>query len=153
MLGVYSHRLATTYTEARFFQCDTASTFALIQFEGSYYLYSTQLHRFLNVLYAETDDPLRREYAEKNWCAIYLHPEEGHFVFDFWADSSAGKVFTLNVNDGNGLIITDWGTMNGVYDDGNLFSFEDAGPFDPTEALEMLRRSKERNNEKSDSGQ
>lgn len=153
MLGVYSHQLATTYTEARFFQCDTASTFALIRYEDSYYVYSVQRRRFINVLFAETDDPLLRSYAEKNWCAVDIHPEEGHFVFDFWADHSAGKVFTLNVNSGNGLIITDWGTMNGVYDDGNLFTFEDAGPFDPTEALEMLRRSKERNNEKSDSGQ
>ena len=150
MLGVYSHCLSTTYNEAHFFQYDTPSTFALIQFEGSYYMFSTQLRKFINVLYAETDDPLRREYAEKNWCAIDLHSVEGHFVFDFWADSSAGKVFTLNVNGGNGLIITDWGTMNGVYDDGNLFSFVDAGPFDPTEALEMLRRSKARNNKKSD---
>ena len=49
---------------------------------------------------------------------------------------------TLNVNMYNGLILTDWGTMNGVLDDGNLFCFEDAGPFDPTEALAMLKKSK-----------
>lgn len=144
-LGVGSHQLATTFDAARFYRCDTASTFALIQFEGSHYLYSVQRHRFLNVLHAETDDPLRREYAEKNWCAIDLRTEEGYLVFDYWADSSNGKVFTLNVNSGNGLIITDWGTMNGVYDDGNLFMLEDAGPFDPSEALGMLERSRSLN--------
>lgn len=147
-LGIDSHQLATTFTEAHYYHCDTASTFALVRYEDSYYVYSVQRRRFINVLFAETDDPLQRSYAEKNWCAADIHPEEGHFVFDFWADHSAGKVFTLNVNSGNGLIINDWGTMNGVYDDGNLFTFEDAGPFDPTEALEMLRRSKEKNADK-----
>lgn len=147
-LGMDSHQLATTYTEAHYYRCDTASTFALIRYEDSYYLYSVQRHRFINVLFAETDDPLQRSYAEKNWCAIDVHIEEGYFVFDFWADHLAGKVFTLNVNSGNGLIITDWGTMNSVYDDGNLFMIEDAGPFDPTEALEALRRSKEKNADK-----
>ena len=140
-MGVDSHQLATTYSEAKFYHCDTTSTFALIRYEDFYYLYSISLHRFINVLLAATDDPLRHEYGEINWCAIDIRPEEGHFVMDFWGDKAAGKVFTLNVNAGNGLIITDWGTMNAVYDDGNLFSFEDAGPFDPTEALEMLQKS------------
>lgn len=145
-LGIDSHQLATTYKEAHFYRCDTASTFALIKYEGSYYMYSVQRNLFINVLHAETADPMRQEYAEKNWCAIDIRSEEGYFVFDYWSDKANGKVFTLNVNSGNGLIITDWGTMNGIYDDGNLFSFEDAGPFNPTEALQMLERSNLKNN-------
>ncbi|MBQ8968502.1 MAG: hypothetical protein IJ064_02035 [Bacteroidaceae bacterium] len=144
-LGIDSHQLASTYSEAHFYRCDTASTFALVHFEDSYYMYSVQRHRFINIMHAETDDPMLPEYMEKNWCALDIRPEEGHFVIDRWANHAAGRVFTLNVNSGNGLIITDWGTMNGIYDDGNLFSFEDAGPFDPSEALQMLRRSKEKN--------
>lgn len=145
LLGINSHQLASTYDEARHYRCDTASTFALIRYEDSFYLYSVLYRRFINVLLAATDDPLRPGYVEKGWCAIDLHIEEEHFVIDFWDNHDAGRVFTLNVNGGNGLIITDWGTMNGVYDDGNLFRLEDAGPFDPSEALQMLRQSREKN--------
>ena len=63
---------------------------------------------------------------------------DSSFVFDFWSDHASNKVFTLNVNSGNGLIITDYGTMTEMWDDGNLFSIEDAGPFDPAEALAMF---------------
>lgn len=144
-MGINSHQLASTYDKAQFYRCDTASTFALIKYEGSYYLYNVGQNRFINVLLAETEDPLRQEYIEKNWCAIDIHPEEGHLVMDFWANKAEGKVLTLNVNAGNGIIITDCGTMNGIYDDGNLFCLEDAGPFDPTVALDMLKRSQAKN--------
>ena len=141
-LGFASHQLATTYEKASCYQCDSASVFAFIQFEGSYYLYCVPQHRFINVLLAETDDPLRKAYADKNWCEFDIHQEEGYLVLDCWKDRSKGLVMTLNVNMYSGLILTDWGTMNGVLDDGNLFCFEDAGPFDPTEALAMLKKSK-----------
>lgn len=34
-----------------------------------------------------------------------------------------------------------WCAQNGYYDDGNLFSFEDIGEFDHTEALAMLKEA------------
>ena len=59
-------------------------------------------------------------------------------AFEFLDSFRSIKVFTFNVNSGNGLIITDYGTMTEMWDDGNLFSIEDAGPFDPAEALAMF---------------
>lgn len=45
------------------------------------------------------------------------------------------------MNAAYGTLVTEWGTKNGYYDEGNLFSFEDADSFDPTEALAILEKS------------
>ena len=138
LLGVNDNMPATTFKAAVNFRCDSASTFALLKYDDYYYIYSVQDKRFINVVLMETDKPLLKYYAEKDWCACDLHMRDSSFVFDFWSDHASNKVFTLNVNSGNGLIITDYGTMTEMWDDGNLFSIEDAGPFDPTEAFAMF---------------
>ena len=46
------------------------------------------------------------------------------------------------MNAGDGIIIDDWGASISAYDDGNLFTLEDVGPFDPTEAITLLEDSK-----------
>ncbi len=138
LLGVNDNMPATTFKAAVNFRCDSASTFALLKYDDYYYIYSVQDKHFINVVLMETDKPLLKYYAEKDWCACDLHMRDSSFVFDFWSDHASNKVFTLNVNSGNGLIITDYGTMTEMWDDGNLFSIEDAGPFDPTEAFAMF---------------
>lgn len=138
ILGVKDNMPATTFEAALYYRCDSASTFALLKYDDYYYIYSVQDKRFINVVLMETDKPLLKQYAEKDWCACDLHMRDSSFVFDFWSDHAGNKVFTLNVNSGNGLIITDYGTMTEMWDDGNLFSIEDAGPFDPAEALAMF---------------
>ena len=149
MLGTKERQLATTFSKAEYYLCDRPSTFALIQYNSEYFIYSTEDRRFINVLLAETDDPLRSYTRKEHWCAFKLRNEQGAFVFDAIDDN--GQTFTLNVNAGNGLIITDWGTANELYDDGNLISLEDAGSFDPTEALSMLKQSEEKNRQRPDS--
>ena len=138
-LGVDSPELATTCPQSLFHHCDTASAFAIINYEGSYFLYSTVSKRFFSFNTFETDDPMFH-----NCGAIDIIMEQGHFVFNFWYDRSLNRVATLNVNWKIGVVITSWGTYNNVYDNGNLFAIEDAGPFDPTEALEKLRLSAEK---------
>lgn len=135
-LGIESPELATTCPRAIFHNCDTASAFAILKFEDNFFLYSTVSNRFISINSFESNDPLYQ-----NRCAIDIIMEQGYFVFNFWFDKSLGRVATLNVNWKDGVVITPWGTYNGIFDNGNLFTIEDAGHFDPTEALEKLRES------------
>lgn len=134
-LGICGRHLGTTFDKAVLYRCNEASPFALIQNEGCFYLFSVQEGCFVNVLNYLTKTPLRRDFGERDWCAFNLRPERGGFVFDF---KSATGIYTLNVAAFDGIIIDDWGTTNGVYDDGNLFMLEDAGPFDPKEAFSLF---------------
>lgn len=143
-LGIASPEIATTCPQTLFHHCDTASTFAIIDYEDSYYLYSTVSRRFISLNSFETDDPMSCHIGDKNCCAIDITREQGYFVFNYWFDKSLNRITTLNVNWKDGVVINNWGTWNGIFDNGNLFSIEDAGPFDPTEALEMLRKSAEK---------
>lgn len=140
VLGICGRHLASTYSIARFYRSEEPSPFALIQYEGNYYLYSVQADRFVNVLLYLTNEPLRQDFGEKNWCAFDIRPERGGFVFDFKSNT---RKYTLNVNAGDGMIIDDWGASISTYDDGNLFSLEDVGSFDPTEAMTLLHHSTE----------
>lgn len=139
ILGLCGRHLASTYGISRFYRCEEPSPFALIQYEGNYYIYSVQENHFINVLLYLTNEPLRQDFGEKNWCAFDIRPERGGFVFDFRSNT---RKYTLNVNAGDGIIIDDWGASISAYDDGNLFTLEDVGPFDPTEAITLLEDSK-----------
>lgn len=134
-LGICGRHLGATFESAVLFHCKKPSPFAIIRHEGSFYLFSVEMGRFVNILNYLTDEPLRKDFGERNWCAFDIRQEKNSFVFDF---KSTTNVYTLNVAAFDGIIIDDWGTANGFYDDGNLFSLEDAGPFDPTEALSYL---------------
>jgi len=140
VLGICGRHLASTYGIARFYRSEEPSPFALIQYEGNYYLYSVLADRFINVLLYLTNEPLRQDFGEKNWCAFDIRPERGGFVFDFRSNT---RIYTLNVNAGDGMIIDDWGASINAYDDGNLFTLEDVGPFDPSEAMSLLQHSEE----------
>lgn len=136
VLGICGRHLASTYGIALFYRCEEPSPFAIIGHEGAYYLYSVQEDRFVNVLLYLTNEPLRGDFGPKTWCAWDVREEHDCFVIDF---KSASRVYTLNVNAGEGMILDVYGTTIGAYDDGNLFTLEDAGPFDPTEAFRMLK--------------
>lgn len=137
-LGICIRHLASTYKIARFYHCNKPSPFALIQHEGNFYLFSIRDDRFINILKYLTNQPLRRDFGETNWCAFDIRQERECLVIDF---KSTTGIYTLNVNADDGLIVDDWGTATGIYDDGNLFMLEDVGPFDPTVALTMLQQA------------
>ena len=134
-LGVYQRQLATTFSRAQRHRCDSASTFALLQYEGDYYLYSVADQRFFNFGIHETDAPM-----SGTMCALVLHERDSCLVIDF---KNTSTPCTVNVNEGWGIIVTDYGTINGMYDEGNLLQLEEAGDFDPTEALAMLKEPNE----------
>lgn len=124
--------MATTFCKAAQHRCEEPSTFAIIEHEGSYYLYSVKDKRFIDYGQCERDEPMA-----SSDCAFTIHQEaDSCFVIDF----NTGKaVCTLNVNSTHGPYCTDYGTVNEMYDDGNLFMLEEAGYFDPTEALAMMQ--------------
>ncbi|MBQ7570714.1 MAG: hypothetical protein IJT19_00560 [Bacteroidaceae bacterium] len=137
-LGVCGHHLGATFERAVLFHCDKPAPFAIIRHEGSFYLFSVESCRFVNILNCLTDEPLRKDFGERNWCAFDIHQEKKGFVFDFKA---ATNVYTLNVPAFDGILFDEWGTANGFYDDGNQFTLEDVGPFDPTVPLTMLQQT------------
>ena len=106
-----------------------ASPFAIIQKDGGYYLYSVLDKAFITSVNDgdENAHPLCPNDNKMN-----IDPRDDHFVFSF-----VGTNLTINVNQ-KGVVIDDYGKINGKYDDGNLFTIEEVGYFDPTEALAMF---------------
>ena len=107
-----------------------ASPFAIIQKNGGYYLYSVLDKAFITHVNNgnESAHPLLPNDNKMN---IY-EKDDNHFVFDF---IDTGYTYTINVNDEPGIAIDDYGTWTNRFDDGNLFTIEEVGYFDPTEAL------------------
>lgn len=138
ILGICGRHLASTYGMALFYRSEEPAPFALIKHGGSYYLYSVPEDRFVNVLLYLTDEPLRGDFGEKDWCAWELREEHDCLVFDFRGRS---RVYTLNINAFDGMIVDNFGTAIGAFDDGNLFTLEDVGPFDTTEAMRCLEHT------------
>ena len=142
ILGINGKLLCTTFKQAQpGRKCDKPSPYAMIRYEDSYYLYSVATQRFINVGLVATDKPMSQRTERDNGCALALHNEEGGIVIDF---KCCNTPCSLNANSSYGVLVTTWGTINGYYDEGNLFSFEDIGPFDPTEALDMIEKDKKR---------
>lgn len=95
-------------------------------------LYSVEDRRFIEVGVQENDAPCAADD-----CSIDIRQQtDSCFVFDFRCTK---VVCSLNVNSAYGPHVTDYGTANGIFDEGNLFMFEEAGDFDPTEALAMMQ--------------
>ena len=114
-----------TYDEAY----GDVSPFAIIQKNGGYYLYSVLDKAFITSVNDgdENAHPLCPNDNKMN-----IDPRDDHFVFSFVETN-----YTINVNQ-KGVVINDYGKINGKYDDGNLFTIEEVGYFDPTEALAMF---------------
>lgn len=131
-LGMACRMMATTFSQAARHRCEEPGTFAIIEHGGAYYFYSVKDKRFIDYGQCERDEPL----ASLD-CAVDIHQKaDSCFVFDFKA---CKPVCSLNVNSAYGPHATNNGTFNEMYDDGNLFMLEEAGDFDPTEALAMLQ--------------
>ncbi|MBR1594396.1 MAG: hypothetical protein IJ659_09270 [Alloprevotella sp.] len=131
-LGINNHRLATTYELAHDKRCLEPSEFAILQYEGDYYLYSVSDKRFINFIGEFVDAPVASSGTH-----LLLTPRNSCFVFSFeWS----GVTTTLNMNEGNGTACTDYGIATGDFDDGNLLELYEVGDFDPTEALKTMKQ-------------
>ena len=108
-----------------------ASPFAIIQKDGGYYLYSVLDKAFITP-WNNGDENTNPLLPSDNKMDIYpyINDADIYFVFDF-IDTG----YTINVNFDPGIAIDDYGTLTNRFDDGNLFTIEEVGYFDPTEAL------------------
>lgn len=131
-LGICKQSLGNSWEMALSNHADTAGTFAILKQKDAYYLYSVDDNRFINIGGLETDAPHCGPGS-----AIKITARDSCFVFDFISKGS--YLCTLNLNKNNGVIITDYGTGNNMFDDRNLLMLEEAGDFDPTEALKMMQ--------------
>ena len=126
-MGVANSELASTNPTAQGHKCEKATPFAILQYDGNYFLYSTADQKFITGTGGETDTP----QPDDAWTLV--KNENGYFMFKV---ASTGKV--LNVNNSPGIQINTWGTAESQWDDGNQFIIEEAGDFDPTDALAMF---------------
>ena len=127
-LGVANGSLASTNTSAIGFKCKESGSFAIIKYEDDFYLFSIDDNKYITNTGAETIYP-----GKEGNHALSLYKRGDDFVIDFKA---TGK--TLNVNNNPGLVINNYGTSNGNFDEGNLFVIEEVGDFNPNYALEMF---------------
>ena len=129
-LGVANGELASTNPTAQVYKCEEATPFAILEFEGSYYLYSTADRKFITNTGGETDAP-----GQHATHAVALTKNcNGYFMFRF---TNTGYV--LNINSDPGIAINSWGQTEDKWDDGNQFTIEEVGSFDPADALAMFR--------------
>ena len=126
-LGVANSELASTNPTAQGHKCEKATPFAILQYDGNYFLYSTADQKFITGTGGETDTP----QPDDAWTLV--KNENGYFMFKV---ASTGNV--LNVNNSPGIQINTWGQDARYWDDGNQFTIEEAGDFDPTDALYMF---------------
>ena len=130
-LGVANGHLASTNkgAEQYTYYCDAPSTFAILQNEGHYFLYSTADHKFITNTGSETD-----EGSQIDGHAVKVTKNSnGYFMFSF---TVTGNV--INVNSYPGIAINTWGQTSDKWDDGNQFTIEEVDDFDPTEALSVI---------------
>lgn len=133
-LGVFNYQLSTTYELAKDKRCLQPGRFAILNYEGDLYLYSIDDKRFINFTSHEVDAPLAIDGLK-----LKLTPRDSCLLMSFsWRNMD----YTLNMNVGNGVIITDYGLVTGDFDDGNLLEVYEVGDFDPTEPLQRIKRYK-----------
>lgn len=128
-LGVANGELASTNPAAVGHKCEEATPFAILQYDGNYYLYSTADRKFITRTGGETDAPGQ----DGTHAVTVTKNTNGYFMFSF---TSTGNV--ININDSPGIDINTWGQKEDKWDDGNQFAIEEAGDFDPTDALAMF---------------
>ena len=135
-LGVLNHELCTTFELAQKKRCLQPADFAILKYEGNYYLYSVSDSLFVNFTGHFVDAPIAPDGVK---LTLAPTPSDSCFSFIFtWRE----KQFTLNMNEGNGIIITDYGVATGDYDEGNMLEIYEVGDFDPTEPLKRFAQLK-----------
>ncbi len=127
-LGVANGHLASTNENAVGFTCDKPGLFSIIKYNDAYYLFSIDDSRYITNTGEETEYP-----GKEGEHALSLYKQGEDFVFDF---SATGN--TLNVNRDPGIVVNDYGTANGQFDEGNLFTIEEVGDFEPDKAIAMF---------------
>ena len=133
-LGVLDHELCTTFELAKERRCLHPGEFAILQYEGALYLYSVNDDSFVNISANMVDVPIAPAGVK-----LTLTPRDSCFAFSFAMGQHRS---TLNLNQGNGIILTDYGVETGDFDDGNMLEIYEVCDFDPTDVLKRVAQLK-----------
>ena len=112
---------------------DEEKQFAIINIEGNNYLYSPYLKKFL-----QTGGNLNGDWVDELGSPIYFdnsHPD-GEYLYMMSTLTESGSILWFN-NNTQTMVINNYNTP----DDGDRWKIEEAGDFDPTEALELAAES------------
>lgn len=113
-------------------------TFAIINYEDHYYLYSVADNKFVTFNSTEATagarGPLASSPTHGTVDAIILQAKEVPYFFASFSDGDANYGLNTNGNNPYGYVINNWMTA----DAGNLYYMIEAADFDPTDALETL---------------
>jgi hypothetical protein len=112
---------------------DYEKQFAIINIEGTYYLYNPYLKKYLRTGYSE-----RGEWIEALGSPIFFdtyHPD-GEYLYMISTLTETGNTCWLN-NNSTTIVINNYSTP----DDGDRWKITEVGEFDPTEALALASTS------------
>ena len=141
-LGVNTEygNLASTFLEINAqYKTESISPFIFLNYNDKFYLYSVEANAFVT----NTGGLSRMGVSDANAINITKNTNE-YFMISF---ASTGKI--LNINS-SGLAINNWGTSASQYDEGNQFTIEVAGNFDPTAIINMIKEYEDIENENAE---
>ena len=115
-----------------------AAEFAIINYEGNYYLYSVADGQFMTFDPTVSDDGSRGPLADTpvhgTEDAVILEAKTDPYFFAYFSANGTNYGFNTNGNNPYGYVINSW--MNA--DPGNQYYIIESSDFDPTAALEAL---------------
>ena len=108
-----------------------AGQFAILSYEGNYYVYSVADGKFVTNDGSLADSPTNGKED-----AMVMVPKTVPYFL--WHFNATDKVLNTNGNDPYGYVINSWGDSSGSPDPGNQYYMIEVADFDPTNALAAL---------------
>ena len=110
--------------------------FAIISYEGNYYLYSVDDAKF--VTYSASQEAPLADVVTGTSDRIDFSATTAP-LFEVRFDGSSSKIINSSANYTYGVVMNNWGASSNQWDDGCQYTIEEAGDFDATAALATLK--------------
>ena len=113
----------------------SAKDFAIINYEGNYYLYSVDDAKFVTYQSAEIA-PLAATVTGTSDAISFSQTTNS--VYEIRFDNSASKIINSSASYTYGIVVNSWGASSNQWDDGCQYVIYEVGDFDATDALAAL---------------
>jgi len=113
----------------------SAKKFAILSYEGNYYLYSVEDGQFVTYS-TEFNAPLADVVTGTTDRVTFIETTVPLYELRF--NNSGSRIINSSSSYTYGIVMNSWGATSNQWDDGCLYSIEEAGDFDPTSALAAL---------------
>ncbi len=113
----------------------SAKKFAIISYEGNYYLYSVDDAGFVTYS-ANQRAPLAATVTGTADAVAFTQTTAP--LYEIMFDGSTNKIFNSSSSYTYGMVFNTWGSSSSEWDDGCQYTIEEADDFDPTDALAAL---------------